>query len=229
MSFLAGLIEQTSNALSIVVAYDVYGKDTASWKSPRTERDGFWEPVSGSGSSSEPAFPAGMKADVTVCKIKGCDYSKIQDAVDAAPGNGNGKFVIRIKEGVYDEIVRVSFEKKNVVFVGDGMGKTVITGNQKVGIPGVSTYNSATLGVLGDGFMMSGVTVQNNRQGQMHTKQWHSGPTVDLSLMQNCEFIGNQDTLYAHSLRQMYKTVELLEMWTSFSATQLPYSRTARY
>ncbi|CAM8948911.1 unnamed protein product [Rhodiola kirilowii] len=209
MSFLAGLIEQTSNALSIVVAYDVYGKDTASWKPPRTERDGFWEPVSGTGSSSAPAFPAGMKADVTVCKIKGCDYSKIQDAVDAAPGNGNGKFVIRIKEGVYDEIVRVSFEKKNVVFVGDGMGKTVITGNQKVGIPGVSTYNSATLGVLGDGFMMSGVTVQNTAGPDAHQAVAFRSDS-DLSLMQNCEFIGNQDTLYAHSLRQMYKNCRII-------------------
>uniref|UniRef100_A0A7N0TV75 pectinesterase n=1 Tax=Kalanchoe fedtschenkoi TaxID=63787 RepID=A0A7N0TV75_KALFE len=209
MSFLAGLIQQTSNALSILVAYDVYGKDTASWKPPRTERDGFWEPVSASGSSSAPEFPTGLKADVTVCKTKGCDYQKIQDAVDAAPENKNSRFVIGIKEGVYEEIVRVSFEKRNVVFVGDGMGKTVITGDQNVGTPGVSTYNSATVGVVGDGFMMSGVTVQNTAGPDAHQAVAFRSDS-DLSLIHNCEFVGHQDTLYAHSLRQLYKNCRII-------------------
>uniref|UniRef100_A0A7N1A5T1 pectinesterase n=1 Tax=Kalanchoe fedtschenkoi TaxID=63787 RepID=A0A7N1A5T1_KALFE len=209
MSFLAGLIQHTSNALSILVAHDVYGNDTASWKPPRTERDGFWEPVSGSGSSPVPEFPAGLKADVTVCKNQGCDYQKIQDAVDSAPENSNSKFVIGIKEGVYDEIVRVSIEKRNIVFVGDGMGKTVITGDQHVGIPGVSTYNSATLGVLGDGFIMSGVTVQNTAGPDAHQAVAFRSDS-DLSLIHNCELIGNQDTLYAHSLRQLYNKCRII-------------------
>lgn len=32
----------------------------------------------------------------------------------------------------------------------------------------------------------------------------------DLSVIENCEFIGNQDTLYAHSLRQFYKSCRIL-------------------
>lgn len=67
--------------------------------------------------------------------------------MDAAPSNETErKFVIRIKEGVYNETVRVPLEKKNVVFLGDGMGKTVITGSLNVGQPGMTTYDSATVG-----------------------------------------------------------------------------------
>ncbi|VFQ96093.1 unnamed protein product [Cuscuta campestris] len=31
----------------------------------------------------------------------------------------------------------------------------------------------------------------------------------DLSIVENCEFVGNQDTLYAHSLRQYYKSCRI--------------------
>ena len=75
-------------------------------------------------------------------------YKMVQDAVNAAPNNtADGKrCVIRIKAGVYEEIVRVPLEKKNVMFLGDGIGKTVITGSLYVGLPGISTSSSATVG-----------------------------------------------------------------------------------
>jgi len=42
MAFLNdNLIGLASNALSMVAAYDVAGNDTASWRPPLTERDGF--------------------------------------------------------------------------------------------------------------------------------------------------------------------------------------------
>ena len=64
-------------------------------------------------------------------------YKMVQDAVNVAPNNTDDRkrFVIRIKLGVYEEIVRVPLEKKNVMFLGDGIGKTVITGSLYVGLP----------------------------------------------------------------------------------------------
>ncbi|KAG9444292.1 hypothetical protein H6P81_015632 [Aristolochia fimbriata] len=157
MAFLLDLTALTSNALAMLLSYDVHGNDTAAWAPPRTERDGFWAGAIG---AEPPArgfrggFPATDAADATVCKegkAKGC-YDKVQDAVDAAPENLAGRrFVVYIKEGVYKEMVRVPAEKKNVVFLGDGIGKTVITGDLSVQIVGVSTYNTATVGVAGDG------------------------------------------------------------------------------
>lgn len=150
--FYSSLIGSSSSALGMMVNYDVFGEKTGSWGPVKTERDGFWEPGSdSSGSGSVGGVPSGLKADVTVCKGEGgCDYNTVQQGVNAAPDNaGSGKrFVIWIKAGVYEETVRVPLEKKNVVFLGDGMGKTVITGSMNVGQQGMSTYNSATVGKL---------------------------------------------------------------------------------
>ena len=152
MSFLNSLTGLTSNALSMLFAYDVYGKEIGSWALPKTERDGFWERNEAGGGSTESfsgGVPKNLKADVTVCKdaTKGGCYKTVQEAVNAAPDNdGKRRFVIHIKEGVYEETVRVPLEKRNVVFLGDGMGKTVITGSLNVGQPGITTSSSATVG-----------------------------------------------------------------------------------
>ncbi|KAK4366905.1 hypothetical protein RND71_014785 [Anisodus tanguticus] len=207
------LIGFTTNALWMMVNHDIHGNETGSWGPPKTERDGFWEVGSGSRSGSVSGFRGGvpsglsLKPNVTVCKAGGCDYKMVQEAVNATPDNlGPGKFVIWIKAGLYDEIVRVPLEKRNVVFLGDGMGKTVITGSLSVGLmPGMTTYESATVGVSGDGFMASGLTIQNTAGiGAAQAVAFRSDS--DLSVIQNCEFLGNQDTLYTQSLRQYYQS-----------------------
>ncbi|CAI0409749.1 unnamed protein product [Linum tenue] len=211
MSFLDSLMMLSSNALSMLVAYDVHGNETGSWGPPKTERDGFWE-KSGRGTGlGSGGFPSGLKPDATVCKSGGCDFETVQAAVDSAPSNlptGGRKFVIGIREGVYEEIVRVPLEKRNLVFLGDGMGRTVITGSLAVGQPGLSTYNTATVAVLGDGFMASGLTIQNTAGAPTH-QAVALRVDSDLSLIENCELLGNQDTLYAHSLRQYYNSCRI--------------------
>ncbi|KAK6775453.1 hypothetical protein RDI58_026454 [Solanum bulbocastanum] len=210
MSFINSLIGYSSNALGMIVNFDLYGADTGSWTVPKTERDGFWE-GSGSGGSGQVkgGVPTSLKPDVTVCKEGGCDYKTVQEAVNAAPENEQTrKFVIWIKSGLYEEKVRVGLEKKNVVFLGDGMGKTVITGSLSVGLVGVTTYETATVGVVGDGFMASGITFQNTAGPDAHQAVAFRSDS-DLSVVENCEFIGNQDTLYAHALRQYYKSCRI--------------------
>lgn len=208
MSFLDTLIGLTSNALSMMASYDDFGNELDSWKPPQTERNGFWESSGPTGLGFNGGVPSDLTADVTVCKEEGCKYRTVQEAVDVAPDNlavNKKKFVIRIKEGVYEEVVRVPIEKKNVVFLGDGMGKTVITNSLNVGQPGISTVNSATVGVLGDGFMASGLTIMNTAGPDAHQAVAFRSNS-DLSVIENCEFIGNQDTLLADSLRQFYKS-----------------------
>ncbi|KAL0462261.1 UNVERIFIED_CONTAM: putative pectinesterase/pectinesterase inhibitor 51 [Sesamum latifolium] len=187
------------------------GYQYACWGGLKQNGEGW---VLGSGSFSPSSsisggVPSGLIADVTVCKGgNGCNYESVQQAVNAAPEKSDKRFVIHIKGGVYEEKVRVPLGKRNVVFLGDGIGRTVITGSMNVMQPGVNTYNSATVGVIGDRFMASGITFQNT-----------AGPTAnqavafrsdsDLSVIENCEFIGNQDTLYANSLRQYYKSCNI--------------------
>lgn len=151
ISYLDAVIGFSSNAMSMLMSYDSFGDKIDKWVPPQTERDGFWESTEGGDFElgSTGGVPLMLTPDVTVCKDghNGC-YKTVQEAVNAAPNNtvGGKKFVIAIKEGVYEETVRIPLEKKNVVFLGDGMGKTVITGSAHVGIPGMSTYESATVG-----------------------------------------------------------------------------------
>ncbi|TYH45442.1 hypothetical protein ES332_D11G264800v1 [Gossypium tomentosum] len=212
MLFLDSLVHHSSNALSMMVAYDNYGEDTTLWTPPKTDRDGFYE--KGSGGKLElrfnGGFPSNLKVDVTVCKNHRKCYKTVQEAVDAAPKNKKGRdqYVIKIRKGVYEETVRVPFEKKNVVFLGEGMGKTIITGALNVHQPGMNTYNSATVGVLGDGFMASGLTIRNTAGSDAHQAVAFRSDS-DHSVIENCEFLGNQDTLYAQSLRQFYKNCRI--------------------
>ncbi|XAR73186.1 Pectinesterase [Bertholletia excelsa] len=214
MSFLDSLIKMTSNALSMITSYDIFGNETGSWRQPMTERAGFWESGSegSDGLSYKGGLPSGLTADVTVCKgeEKKCDHKTVQEAVDAAPDNliADKRFVIRIQEGVYEETVRVPLEKKNLAFLGDGMGKTVITGSLNGGQPGITTYNTATVGVLGDGFIASDLTIQNTAGPNAHQAVAFRSDS-DLSIIVNCEFLSNQDTLYAHGLRQFYKSCRI--------------------
>ncbi|ONK55267.1 uncharacterized protein A4U43_UnF5720 [Asparagus officinalis] len=60
------------------------------------------------------------------------------------------------------------------------MGKTVITGNLNAGMVGVSTYNTATVGVLGDGFIATNLTISNTagRVRRVHRPPRHPLPQL---------------------------------------------------
>ncbi|CAH9109790.1 unnamed protein product [Cuscuta europaea] len=209
MAFTWALLGFTGDALGMLVNYDQVGGDTGSWGPPKTERDGFWEKGDGSGSVINGGVPSGLTPDVTVCKQGSCSFEKVQDAVNAAPDRSpTQKFVILIKAGLYEEIVRVPFNKTNVVFLGEGMGKTIIAGDLNVGLGGITTYHSATVAVNGDGFMARDLTIKNTA-GIGAQQAVALRLDSDRSVIENCEFIGNQDTLYAHSLRQYYKSCHI--------------------
>jgi len=149
MAYLDATITVNSNYISMLAARQRYGDDTSLWRPPQTERDGYWPPPAAAASKAADVdalgVPKGLPANATVCGA-GCDYKTVREAVAAAPDYGDGAFVVHVKEGVYKETVSVPWEKTNVVLVGDGIGKTVITGNLNADTSGVSTFNTATVG-----------------------------------------------------------------------------------
>ncbi|MQL85972.1 hypothetical protein Taro_018495, partial [Colocasia esculenta] len=215
MRFITSLTQLTSNAISMLASYERFGNDTFKWAPPQTERDGYWgdDAVAGGGAQGgtfKGCFPSDSSVpNAKVCKDggNGC-YHTVQEAVNAAPDNGRERFVIYIKEGVYDETVRIPFEKTNVVFLGDGMGKTIITGSLNVGLLGLNTYNTPTVAVAGDGFMAKRLTIENSAgPGAQQAVAFMSDS--DLSMLEEVELLGHQDTLYAHGLRQFYKSCRI--------------------
>lgn len=76
------------------------------------------------------------------------NFTTIADAISFAPNNTNiedGYFVIYVKEGYYEEYPVVAKNKKNIMLLGDGINRTVITGNRSV-VDGWTTFNSASFG-----------------------------------------------------------------------------------
>lgn len=59
-----------------------------------------------------------------------------------------GRYVIYIKAGVYNEIVRIPKSKTNLMFIGDGVDKTIITGSMSDSEVGMITWATATVGKM---------------------------------------------------------------------------------
>lgn len=89
-------------------------------------------------------LPPPLKPDVIVAKPGGRgDVSTIADALlRASKATGGRYFVIHIREGVYEEHVVV--RTPNVVLMGDGREKTIITGS-RCNRTGHDVHESATL------------------------------------------------------------------------------------
>uniref|UniRef100_A0ACD5WJ77 Uncharacterized protein n=1 Tax=Avena sativa TaxID=4498 RepID=A0ACD5WJ77_AVESA len=203
MAYLNDTITINSNYISMLAALQRYGDDTSRWAPPQTERDGYWPPPAADEADVDAlGVPKGLPANATVCAA-GCDYRTVREAVAAAPDDGAGRFVVHVKEGVYKETVSVPWEKANLVLVGDGMGKTVITGDLNADTPGVSTFNTATVGVLADGFMARDLTMANTAGPDAHQAVAFRS-TGDRTVLDSVELLGHQDTLYAHAMRQFY-------------------------
>lgn len=52
------------------------------------------------------------------------NFTTLTDAVKAIPSSAKGRYIIYVKNGVYDENVTISRSK--VTLIGDGKGKTII-------------------------------------------------------------------------------------------------------
>ncbi|KAK2385910.1 putative pectinesterase/pectinesterase inhibitor [Trifolium repens] len=138
------------------------------------------------------------------------NHTSIGDAITAAPNNTkpqDGYFLIYVREGYYEEYVIVPKEKKGILLVGDGINKTIITGNHSV-IDGWTTFNSSTFAVSGERFIAVDITFKNTAGPEKHQAVAVRN-NADLSTFYRCSFEGYQDTLYVHSLRQFYRDCKI--------------------
>lgn len=86
-----------------------------------------------------------VKPNAVVAKDGSGNYTNITEAVNKAPEKSETRYVIHIKAGVYAENVELHKKKTNIMFVGDGMDVTVVTGNRNVK-DNFTTFRSATVG-----------------------------------------------------------------------------------
>ncbi|CAN1267131.1 Probable pectinesterase/pectinesterase inhibitor 17, partial [Linum perenne] len=145
-----------------------------------------------------------LPADLVVAKDGSGNFRTVKEAVAAAgERQRSGRFVIKIKSGIYVENVEIGNNLKNITLIGDGINRTVITGSRSVG-GGSTTFNSATVAVTGGGFIARGITFRNTA-GPQNGQAVALRSGSDLSAFYRCSFEGYQDTLYVHSNRQFYR------------------------
>ncbi|BAD45460.1 putative pectinesterase [Oryza sativa Japonica Group] len=145
--------------------------------------------------------------DAVVAKDGSGGYTTVSAAVAAAPANSNKRYVIHIKAGAYMENVEVGKSKKNLMFIGDGIGKTVIKASRNV-VDGSTTFRSATVAVVGNNFLARDLTIENSAGPSKH-QAVALRVGADLSAFYRCSFVGYQDTLYVHSLRQFFRECDI--------------------
>ncbi|KAJ7962152.1 Pectinesterase [Quillaja saponaria] len=143
-------------------------------------------------------------ANVVVAADGSGNFKTINEAISSVKSTSS-RFVIYVKAGTYNE--QVAIKLNNIMLVGDGIGKTIITGSKSVG-GGSTTFNSATVSAVGDGFIARDITFRNTAGPTNHQAvAFRSGS--DLSVFYKCGFEGNQDTLYVHSERQFYRECDI--------------------
>ncbi|CAK9136239.1 unnamed protein product [Ilex paraguariensis] len=138
------------------------------------------------------------------------NFTNISAAVAAAPTNTNGTtgyYLIYITAGLYQEYVSIGSKQKYIMMIGDGINRTVITGNHSV-VDGWTTFNSPTFAVVGQGFVAVNITFRNTA-GPIKQQAVAVRNGADLSTFYSCSFEAYQDTLYTHSLRQFYRECDI--------------------
>ncbi|XP_047975193.1 probable pectinesterase/pectinesterase inhibitor 17 [Salvia hispanica] len=150
-------------------------------------------------------------SDVVVAQDGSGNFTTVGEAVAAAAAGGSRPvgsdwYVIYVKAGTYVENVEIGRGLRNVMLLGDGIGRTIITGSRSVD-GGSTTFNSATVVVVGDGFIARGITFRNTAGAQSQAVALRSGS--NLSVFYQCSFEGYQATLYAHSQRQFYRDCDI--------------------
>ncbi|KAM7258054.1 hypothetical protein ACFE04_013795 [Oxalis oulophora] len=147
-------------------------------------------------------------ANVIVAKDGSGKYKTISEAVKEAPkwSSTRNRFVVWIKAGIYEEYVYV--KETNVLLTGDGIGKTIITGNKSKVKGGFEIDRSATLTVTGKGFVAEYLAIRNTagpanqQEVAIYSNSYHSA-------FYKCNIEGFEDTKYAVADQQLYRECDI--------------------
>lgn len=91
------------------------------------------------------AGAGGMHVDAVVAVDGSGRYRTVGQAIMEAPNHSERRYVIYVKKGVYNENIDMKKKKTNIMLVGDGIGKTIITGSRNF-MQGWTTFRTATVG-----------------------------------------------------------------------------------
>ncbi|XP_077227287.1 putative pectinesterase/pectinesterase inhibitor 61 [Tasmannia lanceolata] len=150
-----------------------------------------------------------IQADIVVSNDGNGTYKTIEEAINAAPEWSTRRTIIYVKSGRYEvgENLKVARKKTNLMFIGDGKWKTVISAGRSVANT-YTTFRTATFAATGAGFIARDMTFENSAGPAKH-QAVALRVGADRAVIYRCSIIGYQDTLYVHSQRQFYRECDI--------------------
>src|SRR5215831_16831525 len=150
---------------------------------------------------------------LTVAADGSGQYKTVQEAINAVPQTTryDNPAIIRIKPGVYKELIYVQHEKRFVHLVGEDPEKTVLTYNLNANMIGadgkiIGTFRTPTAFIDADDFTVENITFENtagthSKDGQALAISVH-GERIEF---RNCRFLGWQDTIFIDRGRDYFE------------------------
>ncbi|MGV8092250.1 MAG: pectinesterase family protein [Mangrovibacterium sp.] len=135
------------------------------------------------------------KKNIVVALDGSGDYTSIREAITACGAFSFEKKEIFIKNGVYHEKILIDSFQTNITLIGESTESTIITNGDHAGQPGIGTFNSYTMKILGDHISIKNLTIENSAGETGQAVALHV--EGDYFIASNCRIVGNQDTLYA--------------------------------
>ncbi|KAH8492161.1 hypothetical protein H0E87_021662 [Populus deltoides] len=149
-----------------------------------------------------------IQADIIVSGDGSGTFKTISEAIKKAPEHSNRRTIIYVRAGRYvEDNLKVGRKKWNLMFIGDGMGKTIITGSRSVSNH-ITTFHTASFAATGTGFIARDMTFENWAGPAKH-QAVALRVGADHAVVYRCSIIGYQDTLYVHSNRQFYRECDI--------------------
>ncbi|KAF4380401.1 hypothetical protein F8388_024694 [Cannabis sativa] len=154
-------------------------------------------------------LPVSRYKPISLCqKTENGTYKTITEAIKKAPEYSDRRTSIYVRAGRYEENkLKVGRKKKNLMFIGDGKGKTVISGGKSVW-ENMTTFHTASFAATGAGFIARDITFVN-WAGPARHQAVALRVGADHAVVYRCQILGYQDTLYVHSNRQFFRECEV--------------------
>jgi len=136
--------------------------------------------------------------EMTVATDGTGDFTSIQKAIDSCKAFPDKRITIFVKNGIYNEKIRVPSWNTQLSIIGESVDKTIVSYNDsfgKINRGRNSTFFTYTLLVEANDFRMENITVENTSGPVGQAVAMHV--EGDRCVVRNCRFTGSQDTVYA--------------------------------
>lgn len=152
---------------------------------------------------------AGAQTEIVVAADGSAKYRSVQEAIMAVPaGSPDNPVVIRIKPGIYKELIYVQREKRFFKLIGEDAEKTVLTYDLHANVIGtdgkpIGTFRTPSTQIDADDFTAENITFENSAGpvGQALAIRVDG----DRVVFRNCRFLGWQDTILLNRGRHYFE------------------------